>query len=53
MDQILAWHLIIIIVTWFTVKWIMRALFVALLLQMAARVIDQVKNSIKGGDSEK
>jgi len=52
-DQILAWHLIIIIVTWFITKWIMRALFVALLLQMAARVIDQIKNSLKGGGQEK
>jgi hypothetical protein len=31
----------------------MRALFVALLLQMAARVIDQIKNSLKGGGQEK
>jgi hypothetical protein len=52
-DQILAWQVIIIIITWFTVKWIMRALFVALLLQMAARVIDQIKNSLKGGGQEK
>lgn len=53
MDQIVTWQVITIIITWFTVKWIMRALFVNLLLQMAARVIDQVKKSIKGGDSDK
>jgi hypothetical protein len=52
-DQILAWQVIIIIITWFTVKWIMRALFVALLLQMVARLIDQIKNSLKGGGQEK
>lgn len=53
MDQILAWHLIIIIVTWFTIKWIMRAIFAVIIMQLIARVIDQIKNSLKGGGQEK
>lgn len=49
MDQILAWHLIIIIVTWFITKWIMRAIFAVIIMQIVARLIDQVKNNLKGG----
>ena len=49
MDQIVAWQLIIIILVWFLTKWIMRALFAVFILQAAARLIDQIKNSLKGG----
>lgn len=52
MDQIVAWQVIIIILFYFLTKWIMRAVFAVFLMQMAARLIDQIKNSLKGGENK-
>jgi len=47
--QLVTWEIILIIISWFITKWIMRALFAVFILQAAARLIDQIKNSLKGG----
>lgn len=47
--ELVTWQIILIIISWFITKWIMRALFVVFIMQAVARIIDQIKNSLKGG----